>query len=82
MKFILSPFSFVLRLTISSLHAIEPLPAFPGAEGHGAFAKGGRGGRVVHVTTLNKRGPGSLDWAINEIKGPRTIVFDVRRRSL
>ncbi len=77
MKFILSPFFIVLLSTISSLHAIEPLPAFPGAEGHGAFAKGGRGGRVVHVTTLNKRGPGSLDWAINEIKGPRTIVFDV-----
>jgi hypothetical protein len=32
---------------------------------------------VVHVTTLNKRGPGSLAWAINEVKEPRTIVFDV-----
>lgn len=54
-----------------------PVPAFPGAEGHGAFAKGGRGGRVVRVTTLNKRGPGSLAWAINEVKEPRMIVFDV-----
>ncbi len=52
-------------------------PAFPGAEGHGAFARGGRGGRVVHVTTLKKRGPGSLAWAINEVKEPRTVVFDV-----
>ena len=54
-----------------------PTLAFPGAEGHGAFARGGRGGRVVRVTTLKKRGPGSLAWAINEVKEPRTIVFDV-----
>ncbi len=59
------------------LQAVEPVPAFPGAEGHGALSRGGRSGRVVHVTNLKKRGPGSLDWAINEVKEPRTIVFDV-----
>jgi hypothetical protein len=32
---------------------------------------------VVHVTNLNRRGPGSLAWAVNEVKGPRTVVFDV-----
>lgn len=53
-----------------------PLPAFPGAEGFGAIAKGGRGGRVVKVTTLRGDGPGSLQAACRE-KGPRIIVFDV-----
>ena len=72
----------VLLAPLAALHAAEPESprqtlAFPGAEGHGAFARGGRGGRVVHVTTLKKRGPGSLAWAINEVKEPRTIVFDV-----
>lgn len=54
-----------------------PIPAFPGADGFGAYAKGGRGGRVVRVTHLNKRGPGSFSWALNEVKEPRTIIFDV-----
>lgn len=52
------------------------LPAFPGAEGFGAIAKGGRGGRVIKVTNLKASGPGSLQAACAE-EGPRTIVFAV-----
>jgi len=51
-------------------------PAFPGAEGFGAYAQGGRGGRVMLVTNLNDAGPGSLRAAC-EAEGPRIAVFRV-----
>lgn len=50
--------------------------AFPGATGFGALASGGRGGRVIHVTTLAPTGPGSLQAALST-RGPRIIVFEV-----
>jgi hypothetical protein len=51
--------------------------AFPGAEGEGRFAKGGRGGDVCHVTTTSNSGAGSLRACADSAAGPRTIVFDV-----
>ena len=52
------------------------IPAFPGAEGFGAKSVGGRGGRIIEVTNLNAKGPGSLRAAC-EAKGPRIVVFKV-----
>ncbi len=50
--------------------------AFPGAEGYGRFALGGRAGKVFRVTQLEDSGPGSLREAV-EAEGPRTVVFEV-----
>ncbi len=52
--------------------------AFPGAEGYGRHAIGGRGGVVYHVTSLaDGNTPGTFRYGMTQLKGPRTIVFDV-----
>ncbi|WP_194526868.1 hypothetical protein [Zobellia roscoffensis] len=57
--------------------AFSELKAFPTAEGFGKNATGGRGGIIVEVTNLNDSGPGSLRYALEEIRVPRTIIFKV-----
>lgn len=52
------------------------IPAFPGAEGGGAYVLGGRGGKVIAVTSLADEGPGTLREAC-ETGGARIIIFKV-----
>ena len=60
------------------------LPAFPGAEGYGAFTPGGRGGKAIFVTTLADYDPskgeapieGSFRKAMGT-KGPRMVLFRI-----
>jgi pectate lyase len=56
--------------------AAGAVPAFPGAQGFGALAKGGRGGKVIKVTTLADDGPGSFRAAVTAT-GPRIVMFDI-----
>lgn len=64
--------------TVAAVDAIK-LPAFPTAEGFGKYTSGGRGGKVVKVTSLeDSESAGTLRWAFKQYPGePITIVFEI-----
>jgi hypothetical protein len=64
-------FCFVL-FGVSNAFAVD---GFPGAEGSGRYATGGRGGTVYEVTNLNNSGAGSIVDAVSQAN--RTVVFRV-----
>ena len=68
--------SMLVMAAFVSGSAAADIPAFPGAEGYGAKASGGRGGKVIAVTNLKPSGPGSFRAAC-EAEGPRMVVFTV-----
>ena len=56
----------LVMIVLLQQNSVAQIPAFPGAEGYGRFASGGRGGQVVAVTNLQDTGVGSLRWALDQ----------------
>lgn len=68
--------TIILLFCSSILLVAQEELAFPGAEGWGRNAKGGRGGVVLKVTNLNDDGPGSFREAVMN-PNPRIVIFEV-----
>lgn len=77
MKYTAFKFFLFCCISIVFIQATAQIPAFPGAEGAGKYATGGRGGKVIYVSNLNDAGPGSLRYALSEVDGPRIILFSI-----
>ncbi len=75
-------YSFLFFFSVAVASLAQTL-AFPGAEGYGRYATGGRGGRVYYVTRLDDCSDdllveGTLRWALRDGDDtPRTILFRV-----
>ena len=78
MKKVISIFLLIAGISLSSNIWGHSILAFPTAQGFGKYATGGRGGKVVEVTTLHDSVDGSLRWALRQYPGePLTVVFRV-----
>ena len=81
-RFVMAAVCCISSLMASAGLLPDTLVAFPGAEGFGKYTSGGRGGKVVYVTTLaddaNGETVGSLRWALKQYPDtPLTVCFAV-----